>query len=87
MGDASWLYRRPKGRGGWLRKALQKAMVINSKDHMSSIAFSMATLQLELGETEAAVKNLQDAKVSANKIADKDLKKEIDDLLETLTAD
>ncbi|MFQ3262871.1 MAG: hypothetical protein ACI9LH_000308, partial [Porticoccaceae bacterium] len=29
----------------------------------------------------------QDAKVSANKIADKDLKKEIDDLLETLTAD
>ena len=68
-------------------KALQKAMVINSKDHMSSIAFSMATLQLELGETEAAVKNLQDAKVSANKIADKDLKKEIDDLLETLTAD
>ena len=68
-------------------KALQKAMVINSKDHMSSIAFSMATLQLELGETEAAVKNLQDAKVSANKPADKDLKKEIDDLLETLTAD
>ena len=68
-------------------KALQKAMVINSKDHMSSIAFSMATLQLELDETEAAVKNLQDAKVSANKIADKDLKKEIDDLLETLTAD
>jgi len=68
-------------------KALQKAMVINSKDHMSSIAFSMATLQLELGETEAAVKNLQDAKVSANKIADKDIKKEIDDLLETLTAD
>ena len=69
------------------KKALQKATAINSKDHMSSIAFSMGTLQLELGETEAAVKNLQDAKVSANKIADKDLKKEIDDLLETLTAD
>jgi|TARA_B110000879_G_scaffold184739_1_gene244583 hypothetical protein len=69
------------------KKALQKATAINSKDHMSSIAFSMGTLQLELGETEAAVKNLQHAKVSANKIADKDLKKEIDELLETLTAD
>ena len=51
---------------------------------MSSIAFSMATLQIELGQTDAAIKNLQDAKISANKIADKDLKKEIDDLLEML---
>ena len=65
-------------------KALKKATAINSKDHMSSIAFSMATLQLALGEREAATKNLQDAKISANKIADKDLKKEIDDLLEML---
>ena len=63
-------------------KALAKATAINSKDHMSSIAFSMATLQIELGQTDAAIKNLQDAKISANKIADKDLKKEIDDLLE-----
>jgi len=62
--------------------ALAKATAINSKDHMSSIAFSMATLQIELGQADAAIKNLQDAKVSANKIADKDLKKEIDDLLE-----
>lgn len=66
------------------KKALEKATTINSKDHMSSIAFSMATLQLKLGETEVATKNLQDAKVSANKIADKDLKKEIDDLLATV---
>ena len=65
-------------------KALEKATAINSKDHMSSIAFSMATLQIELGQTDAAIKNLQDAKISANKIADKDLKKEIDDLLEML---
>ena len=72
---------------GGYKKALQKATDINSKDHMSSIAFSMATLQLALGEREAATKNLQDAKISANKIADKDLKKEIDDLLKTLTAD
>jgi succinylglutamate desuccinylase len=56
-------------------KALVKATAINSKDHLSSIAFSMATLQIELGQT---------AKINANKIADKDLKKEIDDLLETL---
>jgi len=66
------------------KKALEKATAINSKDHMSSIAFSMASLQLELGDIVAATQNLQDAKISANKIADKDLKKEIDELLETL---
>ena len=69
------------------KKALEKATAINSKDHMSSIAFSMASLQLELGDIVAARQNLQDAKISANKIADKDLKKEIDDLLKTLTED
>ena len=69
------------------KKALEKATAINSKDHMSSIAFSMASFQLKLGDVVAATQNLQDAKISANKIADKDLKKEIDDLLETLTED
>ena len=69
------------------KKALEKATAINSKDHMSSIAFSMASLQLELGDIVAATQNLQDAKISANKIADKDLKKEIDDLLKTFTED
>lgn len=69
------------------KKALEKATAINSKDHMSSIAFSMASLQLELGDVVAATQNLQDAKISANKIADKDLKKEIDDLLKTLADD
>ena len=67
-------------------KALEKAIAINSKDHMTSIAFSMATLQIELGHTDAAIKNLQDAKISANKIEDKDLKEEIDILLESLLA-
>lgn len=62
-------------------KALEKAGAINSKDHLSSIAFSMAVLQIELGQTEAAIKNLQDAKVSANKIEDKEFKVEIDELL------
>lgn len=65
-------------------KALQKSIEINNKDHMSSVAFSMASLQLELGQKEDAIKNLQNAKISANKIADKELKAEIHDLLESL---
>lgn len=68
-------------------KALEKAVAVNSKDHLSSIAFSMAKLQLELGQTDAAIKSLQDAKVSANKIADRELKEEIDELLEKLSVD
>lgn len=67
-------------------KALEKAVAINSKDHMSSIGFSMATLQVELGQKDAAIKNLQAAKLNANKIEDNDLKEEIDKLLATLTA-
>ena len=67
-------------------KALAKAIAINSKDHMTSIAFSMAKLQIELGQVDAAIINLQNAKISANKIEDKDLKVEIDELLETLLA-
>lgn len=66
------------------KKALEKAAAINSKDHMSSIAFSMARLQIELGQTDAAIKNLQDAKVSANKIEDQELKDDIAELLQTL---
>lgn len=66
------------------QKALAKAKAINSKDYLSSIGFSMATLQLELGQKEAAIKNLQDAKLNSNKIADKELKSEIYELLETL---
>lgn len=65
-------------------KALAKATAMNSKDHMSSIAFSMAVLQLEMGETEAAIKSLQNAKVSANKIEDKEFKVEIDEMLAKL---
>jgi broad specificity polyphosphatase/5'/3'-nucleotidase SurE len=65
-------------------KALEKSVAINSKDYMSSIAFSMATLQIELGQKDAAIKNLQAAKISANKIEDKVLKSEIHDLLQTL---
>lgn len=67
-------------------KALAKAEAINSKDFISSIAFSMATLQVELGLEQAAIENLQKAQVSANKIEDKELKAEITDLLEELLA-
>ena len=67
-------------------KALAKANAINSKDHLSSIAFSMAELQLEMGEKEAAIESLKNAKVAANKIEDKEFKQEIDALLEKLLA-
>ncbi|MCJ8269707.1 MAG: tetratricopeptide repeat protein [Psychrosphaera sp.] len=69
------------------QKALEKAVAINSKDHLSSIAYSMATLQIELGQTEAAIISLQAGKISANKIEDKDLKEEINELLESLLVD
>lgn len=68
-------------------KALAKATAINSKDHMSSIAFSMAVLQLETGEKEAAIQSLQNAKVTANKIEDKEFKIEIDEMLTKLLAE
>ncbi len=68
-------------------KALEKATAINSKDFMSSIPFAMASLQVELGHTEAAIKNLEAAKISANNIMDEELRAEIDELLQTLLED
>ncbi|MZR63256.1 tetratricopeptide repeat protein [Alcanivorax sp. DP30] len=58
-----------------------KALAINAKDHLASIGFSMAKLQLELGQKVEAIRSLEDAKISANKIEDKELKAEIDTLL------
>lgn len=68
-------------------KALEKAKAINAKDYMSSIAYSMATLQVELGQHNAAIDSLQNAKITANKIEDKELKLEIDELLESLLSE
>jgi len=68
------------------QKALGKAVAINSNDHMSSIGYSMATLYVELGQTDDAIKCLQEAKSSAVKIEDKDLRAEIDQLLKDLSA-
>lgn len=66
-------------------KALEKAQKINSKDHISSICLSMATLLIELGQIKRAIETLEHAKVSANKIVDTDLKKEIDVLLSEIS--
>jgi hypothetical protein len=66
-------------------KALLKAEEINSKDFRSSIGFSVASLQVELGEEANAIHHLEKAKISCNKIADKELKDEIHALLEKLT--
>ena len=66
-------------------KALVKAEAMNSKDFRSSVAFAIATLKVELGETDSAIEYLEKAKISSNKIADQDLKDEINSLLEKLT--
>jgi hypothetical protein len=65
-------------------QALVKAEVINSKDFRSSISFSIATLKVELGDKTGAIEQLEKAKISCNKIVDKELKAEIHDLLEEL---
>lgn len=64
--------------------ALVKAEAINSKDFRSSIGFSIAALCVELGNKTAAIEHLEKAKISCNKIVDKELKAEIHDLLEEL---
>ncbi len=65
-------------------KALLKAQAINSKDFLSSVAFAIASLQVELGDKASAIEHLKNAKINSNKIADKDLKAEIEDLLVAL---
>ncbi|PKI17515.1 Replicative DNA helicase [Colwellia sp. 12G3] len=65
-------------------KALLKAEAINSKDFLSSVAFAIASLQVELGDKSSAIEHLKNAKINSNKIADKDLKAEIEALLEEL---
>jgi len=65
-------------------QALSKAEAINSKDFRSSIGYSIATLKVELGDKTSAIEHLEKAKISCNKIVDKELKAEIHDLLEKL---
>ncbi|MCJ8292984.1 MAG: tetratricopeptide repeat protein [Colwellia sp.] len=66
------------------QQALVKAEAINSKDFRSSIGFAIAALKVELGDEAGAIEHLEQAKISCNKIADKELKAEIHDLLEKL---
>ncbi len=68
------------------QQALTKAEAINSKDFRSSIGFSIAALKVELGDKTGAIEHLEKAKISCNKIVDKQLKAEIHDLLEELKA-
>ncbi len=65
-------------------QALAKAEAINDKDFRSSISYSIATMKVELGDTVSAIEHLENAKISCNKIVDKELKAEIHDLLEEL---
>ena len=67
------------------QKALDKAVAKQSNDHIASIGFSMAALQVELGDNQAAIERLQQAQARAHTIEDNELKAEIDELLATLT--
>jgi cell division protein FtsL len=67
-------------------KALNKAISMNATDHMASIAFSMAKLQLELGQKYAAIKSLEAAKISAQKTQDSDLRMEIAELINSVSS-
>ncbi len=65
--------------------AFKKAEAIQSKDYLSSIGYSLATLKVEFGDKNGAIADLETAKINSNKIIDKELKAEIHDLLSTLT--
>lgn len=64
--------------------ALGKAEAINSKDFCSSIGYSIASLKVELDDKQGAIEHLEKAKLTANKIIDKELKADIHNLLEKL---
>lgn len=67
-------------------KALLKAEAINSSDFCSSIGYSVARIQIELGDESGAIASLEKAKAACLKIEDKELKAEIHDLLTVLTS-
>ncbi len=65
-------------------KALSKAKAKNAQEYMASIGYSVALLKVELGDTQAALVSLQQAKTNAQNIIDKDLKTEIQQLIKKL---
>lgn len=64
-------------------KALTKAKAIDAKDYAASILYAKACLHIELEQTTQAITELEEAKVFANKIEDKQLKQEINTLLQS----
>ncbi|MCP1313688.1 MULTISPECIES: tetratricopeptide repeat protein [unclassified Halomonas] len=67
------------------QKALDKAVAKSLDDYIASIGYSMASLWVELEDEDAALVALRKAKASAGNIEDNDLKREIDELLHSLT--
>lgn len=65
-------------------KALVKAEAINSNDFCASIGYALATMKIELGDTQAAIANLEKAKINCTNSEDKLLKAEVHDLLHKL---
>lgn len=67
------------------RKALDKAEAMSSSDHLASIGYSMALLQQQAGDLNAAMASLQQAQSVAHGIEDQALKDDIKALIDELT--
>lgn len=67
------------------RKALDKAEAMLSSDHLASIGYSMALLQQQAGDLNAAMASLQQAQSVAHGIEDQALKDDIKALIDELT--
>ena len=65
-------------------KALEKAEAISSTEFCSSIGFSIASMKLELDDKAGAIESLERARLACLEIEDKELKREIHDLLTEL---
>ncbi|MGK0248906.1 MAG: hypothetical protein ACI910_001640 [Oleispira sp.] len=65
-------------------KALAKAEAISSTEFCSSIGFSTASMKLELDDKVGAIESLERARLACLEIEDKELKREIHDLLTEL---
>jgi hypothetical protein len=65
-------------------KALEKAEAISETEFCSSIGFSIASMKLELDDKAGAIESLEKARLACLEIDDKELKREIHDLLTDL---
>ena len=66
------------------QRALELAVAQEARDFIASIGYAMAVLELELGERASAMAHLTQARVSAKRIEDRQLRGEINDLLTSL---